>query len=144
MATNPIADDKERISVQFTKVQKREYTRLAQALNLDLSKYIRMIIEKYHEQGNNASKEAITVQTLKNELLRNAANDCDYLRERLQRIKNSLSQVLNGNGNRRLDGQDNPSDAWESSDSEDKDAYPQVPQMHEHPKPTMVNPTHSL
>ena len=96
MATNPIADDKERISVQFTKVQKREYTRLAQALNLDLSKYIRMIIEKYHEQGPNTSKEAITVQNLKNELLRNAASDCDYLRERLQQVKNNITQVLSG------------------------------------------------
>lgn len=96
MATNPIAEDKERISVQFSKIQKREYTKLAQALNMDLSKYIRMIIEKYHEQGPNTSKDAITVQNLKNELLRSAALDCDDLQMRLKRIRSSLIQVLGG------------------------------------------------
>ena len=138
MATNPIADDKERISVQFTKIQKREYTRLAQALNLDLSKYIRMIIEKYHEQGPNTSKEAITVQNLKNELLRNAANDCDYLRERLHRIKNSITQVLSGG----VGYVDKVPDAdWEDEASEQQEDDLEGQSIQGHPNPRIVDDT---
>jgi hypothetical protein len=94
MATNPIAPDKERISVQFSKIQKREYTKLAEDLGLDLSKYLRMIVEKYHEQGPETSQDAMVIQSLKNELLRNAISDCDELQNRIQKIKSSISQVL--------------------------------------------------
>ena len=79
-----------------------------------------MIIEKYHEQGPNTSKEAITVQNLKNELLRNAASDCEYLRERLQQVKNNITQVLSG-GTGYMDNGRDTAPPWDSNDPTSED-----------------------